>query len=59
MINDCPKGIANPQNCTAKVQLYFKLPKLFSIIFLHRFPHRRLSLPLYEGKDTSAQLLLL
>ena len=29
MRNDCPKGIANPQNCTAKVQLYFKLPKLF------------------------------
>ena len=53
MRNDCPKGIANPQNCTAKVQLFFKLPKLFSIIFPHRFPHRKLLPPLYVGKDTS------
>nr|DAJ24475.1 MAG TPA: hypothetical protein [Caudoviricetes sp.] len=49
----------NPQNRHCKSTTLFQTTKTFSIIFLHRFPHRKLLPPLYEGKDTSAQLLLL
>lgn len=45
--------IESAESIAQKYNFFFKLPKLFSIIFLHRYPHRRLLPPPYEGKGTS------